>query len=350
MSKARDLADFQGSASALTTGTLPVDRVPYVGRRNLIINGGFDVWQRGTGPFVGTSIYGADRWTNIADSSISTSQGVFPVGQTDVPNNPKYYASCSVTTNSSADEYKVYGQRLEGVSLCSGNTVTVSFYAKADGNKDITLEFYQQFGGGGTPSANVGGIGVTKFSLTTNWQKFTATVDIPSLDGKTIGTDGNNSLICQFWMSAGSNLASRTDSLPNQSGVFDFAQVQLELGSVATPFEHRSYGEELALCQRYFQAYDQPPLRGVAQVSDQIYRMGMVIPQMRTSPSASLTDYLNWYDSSGTGSCTIKVNYSTKYLCELDFDITSGSTAGGRPVCIYQLGTSGHMLYLDAEL
>ena len=48
MSKARDLADFQGSASALTTGTLPVDRVPYVGRRNLIINGAMQVAQRGT--------------------------------------------------------------------------------------------------------------------------------------------------------------------------------------------------------------------------------------------------------------------------------------------------------------
>jgi hypothetical protein len=102
----------------------------------------------------------------------------------------------------------------------------------------------------------VGGIGPQQFALTTSWQKFTATVAVPSISGKTIGTDGNDHLRCRFWFDAGDSFDSSTDSLGQQSGTFDIAQVQLEAGEVATPFEQRDIGGvELALCQRYYQVF-----------------------------------------------------------------------------------------------
>ena len=89
--------------------------------------------------------------------------------------------------------------------------------------------------------------------LTTSWQKFTVTVNIPSISGKTLGSNNDDFLGLYFWLDAGSDYNSRTNSLGQQSGTFDIAQVQLEAGSVATPFEMRPIGTELALCQRYYQ-------------------------------------------------------------------------------------------------
>jgi hypothetical protein len=75
----------------------------------------------------------------------------------------------------------------------------------------------------------------------------------PSISGKTLGTDNNSSLGLNIWFDAGSDYNSRTDSLGQQSGTFDIAQVQVEPGAVATTFERRPIGMELSLCQRYFQ-------------------------------------------------------------------------------------------------
>ena len=104
-----------------------------------------------------------------------------------------------------------------------------------------------------SPSSSVSGIGAQKLSLTTSWQKFTVTVSVPSISGKTLGTDGNDYLGVLFWFDAGSSYATRAASLGQQSGTFDIANVQLEEGSVATPFEQRPAGLELQLCQRYYE-------------------------------------------------------------------------------------------------
>ena len=132
-------------------------------------------------------------------------------------------------------------------------TSTLSFYGKADSSKNIAIEFRQDFGNGGTPSVSVQSIGVTTINLTTSWQKFTITVDVPSISGKTLGTDGDDNLQVIFWFDAGSDYNSNTNSLGNQSGTFDIAQVQLEEGSVATSFEQRPIGVEVDLCLRYYE-------------------------------------------------------------------------------------------------
>jgi len=220
--------------------------------RNRIINGNFDIWQRGTSQT--SAGYGsADRWFNYnAGSTKTASQQAFTLGQTDVPGNPKYYLRHVVSSVAGAGNYVASFQKIEGVDTLSGQTVTLSFWAKADSNKSIATEFVHNFGTGGSPSTAITGIQIVTHSLTTSWQKFTVTGSIPSISGKTIGTDGIDYLGVVFWFDAGSDWNSRTNSLGQQSGTFDIAQVQVEEGTVATPFEHRPYGVELALCQRYY--------------------------------------------------------------------------------------------------
>ena len=223
--------------------------------RNKIINGNFDIWQRGTSLGSGTGQrFLADRFSNASVvSTYTASRQVFSNGQTDVPNNPDFFHRTVVSSVAGNANYCLFKQTIESVKTLAGKTATLSFYAKADSSKSISIEFQQTFGSGGSPSSNVSEIGVQKLNLTTSWQKFTVTANIPSIAGKTIGTDNNDILYVNFWFEAGSDYNSRTNSLGQQSGTFDIAQVQLEEGSVATPFENRPIGTELDLCQRYFE-------------------------------------------------------------------------------------------------
>ncbi|MEW5709844.1 MAG: hypothetical protein AB1830_13215 [Pseudomonadota bacterium] len=223
--------------------------------RNALINGNFDIWQRGFSLASGTgNRYLADRWRNdAADATISASRQGFILGQTDVPGEPTFFHRCVVTAGTLTNSLAILTQNVEDVRTFAGQTITLSFWARADASKNIAIEFVQFFGSGGTPSPEVNAIGVTTIALTTLWQKFLVTVSIPSISGKTLGTNKDSYLSVKFWFEGGSNFNTRTNSLGHQSGTFDIAQVQLELGSVATPFERRHMALELELAQRYYE-------------------------------------------------------------------------------------------------
>ena len=136
---------------------------------------------------------------------------------------------------------------------------------------------------------------------------------------------------------------------------FQITGVQLEVGSVATEFEHRSFGEELQLCQRYYQQYTNPPLRGV--VSDpNVNRMGMPLPViMRATPTVTITSsgtsgHFNIYDG---GSAGIYVSTTASYCSpdklEFDFDVNPNLTfrAAGT---LYQDSANASDFEIDAEL
>lgn len=222
--------------------------------RNKIINSTFLVWQRGI-TFTEDG-YTADRWRkeSFGTSSIVTRE-YFELGQTDVPGNPKRYASIQVNSALEANNYAKFEQRLEGVRTFSGEIVTLSFWAKADSEKYLSVELVQNFGMdlSKEPSPSVSGIGVKKISLTNKWQYYTITIQVPSIYGKKIGYGNHDYLSINFWFDAGSNFDYRTNKLGHQTGVFDIALVQIERGNEATPFEDKLVGEELSLCQRFFE-------------------------------------------------------------------------------------------------
>ena len=238
------------SSSGQATFNAPVSQPGAFMFRNKLINGNFDIWQRGTSTT--SSAYLADRWVCASLGSTKTaSRQAFALGQTDVPNNPSYFMRHVVTSVAGSGNYASMDQKIEGVKTLSGGPATISFWAKADANKNISVEFLQYFGSGGSPSSFV--IADAQLvALTTSWAKYTITADIPSISGKTLGTDVNDDLHVTFWFDAGSTYDARAASLGQQSGTFDIAQVQIEEGTAATPFEQRPYGVELSLCQRYF--------------------------------------------------------------------------------------------------
>lgn len=307
--------------------------------RNKLINGGFDIWQRGTSQ-TSNGFGSDDRWNNGQNGSTKTaSRQTFSLGQTDVPGNPKYWSRTVVTSVAGSTFFVYKSQPIESVNTFQGQTATLSFWAKADASKNIAVEFIQNFGSGGSPSSAVLGIGVTTFSLTTSWKYFTTTVSIPSITGKTLGTNNDDSFNIQFWFDAGSNFNARTNSLGQQSGTFDIANVQLEAGPVATPFEQRPIGTELALCQRYY-------YRATTSVAFSYFGMGQAKSTtsaacyvrypitMRASPTTVETtnnaaDYDVFYLNTATQLSAVP-SYSIGDTNGMGLDVTvaSGLTAG----------------------
>lgn len=198
------------------------------GRRNLIINGAMQVWQRGTSGFTVSGGYTADRWWMSSATSIERS--------TDAPEGFSYSLKVNTATDNTA-----IGQPIELVTgssspMIAGETVTLSFYAKtATGTDSIgaTINFRDaKFSA--TNQAAFGDMG-SKI-ITTAWQRFTGTFTVPNINA--------------------TNVLAGLEIYGIDGDIY-ITGVQLEVGSVATPFEHRSYGEELALCQRYYQSWTQ---------------------------------------------------------------------------------------------
>ena len=199
------------------------------GRKNLLINGGFDVWQRGT---TGTAqgYNSADRWyisRGGGSPAVSITRETFATTETDIKS--KYYLQWVQSTGGTTP---YIAQRVEEIKPLLGQEVTVSVWMKAASAVTIDLDVYIDYGDAQSTTLDEN----TSFSVTTSWQKFQHTFTISS--GGTV--------------SANSNLEVRFSPPDSNTITTYFAEAQLELGSTATDFEHRSYGEELALCQRYF--------------------------------------------------------------------------------------------------
>lgn len=271
--------------------------------KNKIINGNFNFWQRGTSLESGTGgRFLADRWSvGSAYTTYTASQQPFTLGQTSVPNEPSFFHRTVVSSVADVGNYCILVQSIESIRTLAGKTATLSFWAKADSNKNIAVEFLQSPGTGGSPSGGSNGStnGATRtFALTSSWQKFTATVSIPSISGYVLGTNGDDRLLFYFWFDAGSNYNSRNNFLGQQSGTFDIAQVQLEEGNVATPFEVRPQGLELSLCQRYF--FRRTWFFTVTRANANTQAYPLTFPTvMRTTPS-NIT-YSNFVDNDSFG-------------------------------------------------
>jgi hypothetical protein len=208
--------------------------------KNKIINSDFGVWARGTSFSNPSGTYTADRWlVAISGGSGGTaSQQTFTPGTAPVSGyeSPFYMRLAS---NAGAT-YLELTQRVEDVRTFAGRTVTLSFWAKATTSVTFTPLFRQSFGSGG--SANVDTSGTAQAISSASWTRYSVSVTLPSLTGKTIGT---SNYLGVFLFSSAGTTASNT---------VEFWGVQLESG-VLTPFQTASGGSpqaELAMCQRYY--------------------------------------------------------------------------------------------------
>ena len=319
MTKARDLAN---AGTALTTvsatelgyldgvtsavQTQMNQKPEFTAGKNKIINGDFNINQRAFSSTTSNDVFIFDRFQflNGGGGGTATAQ-TFTLGAAPVAGyEGKNFLDIATTGQTNTGTITGLRQRIESVRTFAGQTVTISFWAKAaSGTPNVAIEFVQSFGSGGSPSASVTAIGSTLKGLTTSWQRITHTVSIPSISGKTLGTDGNDNFHFILWTSAGSDLNTRAASLGIQTATISFWGVQLEAGSVATAFQTAtgSVQGELAACQRYYWrttsggGYVRLPM-GSAQSTTQV-NIPLINPvTMRTTPTT-----LDYSTLGGTG-------------------------------------------------
>jgi hypothetical protein len=246
-----------GAATALAAltnlGAAPSGAINNVGR-NLVHNSLFNVQQRGAGPFTTSGAFSADRWQQWIGSgdtinTVINSTGVAAgIGGDEAA---QYALYTTFTGASGAANLVIVQQNMEKVQRLAGKTVTVSFWAATNaGSLKIGVSIDQSFGSGGSPSASVSGIGQS-ITATTTYARYSMTFAVPSVNGKTLGTNGNDMTQMSIWYSAGANYAVRSGNVGIQSGGIAIWGVQLEIGSV-TPLEKPDPADDLRRCQRFY--------------------------------------------------------------------------------------------------
>ena len=292
---------------------------PFSGFKNYIINGNFDIWQRGASQT--SSGYGSDdRWVNVNTGSTKNHSQVACTDTERALFNASYFSRTVVTSVAGAGNECDKWQNIEDVSRLAGKTVTLSFWAKADSAKNIGIWFDQVFGSGGSAAVTL--ISNQLVALTTTWQKKTITVTLPSIVGKTVGLSSFTRVAFGFDNAAA--LVGR------QSGTFDIAQVQLEEGSVATPFEQRPYGTELALCERYYEVIAGGDISGGAFNAGNLFAGLRFRTVKRAAPTMTANANGGWVGNNGIGALNnVIFGEAGIYGCRVDSTSFTGSVVQG---------------------
>ena len=342
------------------------DSQPISGMRNRIINGDMRIDQRNGGASVSAALAGTyfavDRTLFFKNAS---SVQRFSVQQsTNAPvgfNNSLLVTTTLSSSWSSTAETTIVQQNIEGFNTASlgwgtaaAVAVTLSFFVRgsATGIYGVSLR---------NNALNRSYVAEYTINAANTWEFKTITIpgdtsgtwETGNLTGIRVSFDLGSST--NFIGTAGSWTSTDDTTTANQvifgniqNATWQITGIQLEAGAFATPFERRSFGQELALCQRYYQVYTQPPLRGVMAGGALAHRCGMVLPVvMRATPTASVGS-LPVFDGSGVGAVTsVGVAYLNSNTVEFDFNTTNFS-AQFRPAIIYQAGSAS--LALNAEL
>lgn len=335
------ISSVLGSSALLPAG---------LGFRNVLINGDFKVWQRGTSTaFTATAStsFLADRWSGYRGVAGSTQSRVSS-GLSGFQ-----YALRMQRDSGNTSTNRIYiGQSFETSTIATfaGKRMALSFYARAGSNFSASSSLFRVmvFSGTGT-ECNVVHVAPTSittdldttFTLTTSWQLFTVSYDVPSgvtqhgiqLDFTPVGTAGAADYV-------------------------DITGVQLEQNNQPTPFEQRPIGVELALCQRYFHktldngsTNEGVSLWGSATISTQAQIFLMPPVTMRSQPTA-ISTALNIVDGQSVyavTSTTVRTDVSSKNAVLIAFNVASGLTQFRPYYARAQDGSSG-FISLSAEL
>ncbi len=225
----------------------------YAGK-NKIINGDFNVNQRSFTSLTcsGSDQYGFDRWLAVSNTgTVTYSTQAFTAGTAPVTGyESTNFARMVTSSQSGTAAYAIIAQKMESVRTFANQTITVSFWAKAStGTPKVSVEIAQNFGSGGSSQVNTY---AGQSTISTSWARYSVSVAVPSISGKTIGT--SSFVQVGLWTSAGTDFNSRTGSLGIQNTTIDIWGVQAEAGSTATDFQTATgtLQGELAACQRYY--------------------------------------------------------------------------------------------------
>jgi len=310
------------------------------GRRNIAYNGAMQVAQRGTsstGLGASDGYFTVDRFKMITGGSA----GRFTQSQVAVSDLSGFTKAlkleCTTAdTSVAASEYLLLEQSFEGQDVqqlkkgtSEAEKVTISFYVKGNANATYVLEMYD---GDNTRHLS------QSFNVTTSWNRI-----ILTYSGDTTGAfdnDNAQSLRLFFWLHSGSTYSSGTLSttwhtttanravgissfFDSTDRTFFITGLQMEVGSQATPFEHRSFGEELALCQRYFLKDDVSFVNGyVVRQNDNLKRATISFKQtMRATPTIDLTDATG--DGQSFGSTNIATGAFRQKMASIDNTVQS---------------------------
>lgn len=314
--------------------------------KNAIINGGMDIWQRGTS-FTSTGIYTADRWYNGTNSGQTFSRQT----TSDTTNLPNIQYCIRAQRNNATSNTNIVGisQSIETVNSIpyASKAVTLSFYARKGANLSgtVTATIYsgtgtdqrRDFGAGFTGEATVA---TSNPSLTTTWARYTITGTVAS---------------------TATELAALIYFVPTgTAGAADYIEVtgvQLELGSTATTFS-RAGGNiqgELAACQRYYiqNSMGIQDFANGAAVSTTVGRFNFSLPTaMRVTPTSLVTQNLSVQRNS-TGAVystgTWALPYASTQTIELAYTHGTAVFTAGDTLIAY--GNNANSYYgVSAEL
>jgi hypothetical protein len=244
-----------------------------VGFRNRIINGDMRIAQRGTAAVTTSATFPVDRWRQF----MSGGGVITGVQDSDVPNSTFQYSTKLTATTADASiaaaDFYAFNQDIEGFNTAdlgfgtaAAKTVTLSFWVRSSITGTYAVALYNSGGTRGYPATYT-------ISAADTWTFVSLT--IPGDTGGTwlttnglgitirydLGTGSNGNGTANTWNTSGTFAASRTSSTVNWIGTlnatFYLTGVQLEVGSVATPFERRDWSHEVIMCQRYYETGSQ---------------------------------------------------------------------------------------------
>ena len=359
-----DLFTYDTSQARLAVGnngdTLVADSSASTGLRwqgnfaagkNKILNSDFSIWQRGTSfsPAADVGTFTADRFIfqrNGSGYTATCSRQTFTAGTAPVAGyEGQFFWRYAVTVAGTSNTYAVLDQRIEDVRTLAGQTATVSFWGKADTTRTVNASYTQEFGSGG--SAQVG-TSLGSFSFTTSWQRFSATISVPSVSGKTIGT--NSYCILRFDLPSGAITPT-----------IDLWGVQVEASNTATAFQTATgtLAGELAACQRYYyrtatgtayQLYAFGPAKSTTAV------FGTLYPPVTMRATPTSVDFANLALTDGFNAPTVVTGAtlngslnSSVNCAQIDFNVSSGLTQYRFYTVTNNNSTSG-FLGISAEL
>lgn len=323
---------------------------------NPVINGGFDIWQRGTSIAIasnGSASYTADRWFNARNSTGQTVSRQATGDTTNLP-NIQYCARVqrdSGSTNTTAIRLCTPFETVNSIPL-AGKTVTLSFYARSGANFSATSSTMSAeliTGTGTDQNVLTGGytgiaypIG-SAFTLTTTWQRFTATA--------TIATNVTEISLLFYFTPTGT--AGAAD-------FFEITGVQIDMGSVALPFRRsgNTLAGELGACQRYYYRANTPDQAygtfgwGTGQSTTAAQIICKMPVTMRTTPSSIGYSTCRIADTNAglsVTALTINSTQSCRDIVHLSATVASGATQY-RPFFLQGDNSTSAYVEFNAEL